>query len=121
MAARDEAAFETLVIRYGPMVMSVCRQVLRDPNDVDDAFQATFLVLCAKAGTLRERELLGNWLYGVAYRVAVRARALAARRTARIASGQYSVESLASPESRRDLVANQATMRLMRVSGCTMN
>ena len=68
---RDESAFEALVARHGPMVLSVCRQLLRDPNDVDDAFQATFLVLVRKAGTLRRCDLLGNWLYGVAYRVAL--------------------------------------------------
>ena len=66
--------------RHGPMVLGVCRQLLRDPNDVDDAFQATFLVLVRKAGTLRRCDLLGNWLYGVAYRVAMRARSQAARR-----------------------------------------
>ena len=80
---RDESAFEALVARHGPMVLSVCRQLLRDPNDVDDAFQATFLVLVRKAGTLRRCDLLGNWLYGVAYRVALRARSLSARRSAR--------------------------------------
>ena len=79
----DEAAFEVLMARHGPMVLGVCRQLLRDPNDVDDAFQATFLVLVRKAGTLRRRDLLGNWLYGVAFRVATRARAVAARRSAR--------------------------------------
>ena len=79
---RDEAAFEALMARHAPMVLGVCRQVLRDPNDVDDAFQATFLVLVRKAASLRHRELLGNWLYGVAYRVAIRARAVAARRMA---------------------------------------
>src|ERR1700758_3394133 len=78
VAGRDEAAFEALVARHGPMVLGVCRQLLRDPNDVDDAFQATFLVLVRKAGTLGRRDLLGNWLYGVAYRVALRARSLAA-------------------------------------------
>src|SRR5262249_52031173 len=82
----DETAFEALVARHGPMVLGVCRQILRDPNDVDDAFQATFLVLVRKAGSLRRCELLGNWLYGVAYRVAMRARSLAARRLARLAS-----------------------------------
>ena len=71
--ARDESAFEALVARHGPMVLGVCRQLLRDPNDVDDAFQATFLVLVRKAATLRQCELLGNWLYGVAMRVAMRA------------------------------------------------
>jgi len=83
---RDEAAFEAIVARHGPMVLGVCRQLLRDPNDVDDAFQATFLVLVRKAGSLKRCDLLGNWLYGVAHRVAVRARALAARRTARTAA-----------------------------------
>ena len=68
----DESAFETLVARHGPMVLGVCRQLLQDPNDVDDAFQATFLILVRKAGTLRRSDLLGNWLYGVAYRVAAR-------------------------------------------------
>ena len=70
------------------MVLGVCRQLLRDPNDVDDAFQATFLVLVRKAGTLHRRDLLGNWLYGVAHRVATRARVLAARRSARAPLGQ---------------------------------
>ncbi len=76
----DEAAFAALMARHGPMVLGVCRQWLRDPNDVEDAFQATFLVLVRKAGTLRQRDLLGNWLYGVALRVARRARSNAARR-----------------------------------------
>jgi RNA polymerase sigma factor (sigma-70 family) len=80
VAARDDAAFEALVVRHGPMVHSVCRRMLRDPNDVDDAFQATFLVLVRKAGSLRRRDLLGNWLYGVAFRVASRARSVSARR-----------------------------------------
>ena len=76
---RDEEAFEALVGRHGPMVLAVCRRLLHDPNDVDDAFQATFLVLVKKAGSLRRHDLLGNWLYGVAHRVARRARADAAR------------------------------------------
>ncbi len=82
ITGRDEAAFAALVSRHGPMVLGVCRQLLRDPNDVDDAFQATFLILVRKAGSLRRRDLLGNWLYGVAYRVAIRSRAIAARRAA---------------------------------------
>lgn len=80
VASRDENAFEALVARHGPMVLTVCRQWLRDPNDVDDAFQATFLVLVRRAGTLRRKDLLGNWLYGVAYKVAARSRAEARRR-----------------------------------------
>ena len=90
----DESAFEAILARHGPMVLGVCRQLLRDPNDVDDAFQATFLVLVRKAGTLRRCDLLGNWLYGVAYRVATRARVLAARRTARAPYGQDTVDQL---------------------------
>ena len=83
----DEAAFEALVTRHGPMVLGVCRRLLRDPADVEDAFQATFLVLVRKAGTLGERDLLARWLYGVAHRVALRARSDAARRGARERTG----------------------------------
>src|SRR5438270_7547783 len=68
ISRRDGAYFEALVRRHGPMVLGVCRRVLRDPHDADDAFQATFLVLVRKAGALRRPELLGNWLYGVACR-----------------------------------------------------
>ena len=57
---RDESAFEALVERHGPMVLGVCRQFLRDPNDVDDAFQATFLVLVRKAGSLRQQGTAGE-------------------------------------------------------------
>ena len=70
----DEAAFEALVNLHGPMVLGLCRRVLRDPRDIEDAFQATFLILVRKAPTIRDRGLLSNWLYGVAYRVARRAR-----------------------------------------------
>ncbi len=71
----SELAFTALVARHGPMVWDVCRQILREPNDADDAFQATFLVLVRKAHSLRFTESLGPWLYGVACRVAVKARA----------------------------------------------
>src|SRR5262245_18297885 len=87
VAHRDSAAFESLVQRHGPMVLGVCRQLLGDPHDVEDAFQATFLVLVRKAAAVGRRELLANWLYGVAYRVAVRARGVAARRQARQRQG----------------------------------
>ena len=78
--ATAEMAFETLVRRHGPMVLGVCRDLLRDPHAADDAFQATFLVLARKAGKIGKRHLLGNWLYGVALRTALKARAQAARR-----------------------------------------
>src|SRR4051812_11969547 len=74
VARRDEAAFEALVARFGPMVFGICHRMLDDPQDAEDAFQATFLVLVRKAATLRDGERLGNWLYGVACRVAARAR-----------------------------------------------
>jgi RNA polymerase sigma factor (sigma-70 family) len=80
---RDEAAFSALVVRHGPMVLGLCRRLLRDSHDAEDAFQATFLVLVRRAAAIGKRELLGNWLYGVAHRVAVRARQSAARRLAR--------------------------------------
>jgi RNA polymerase sigma factor (sigma-70 family) len=79
----DEAAFATLVHRHGPLVLGVCRRVLRDRHAADDAFQATFLLLARKAGSLARPELLANWLHGVACRTAARARAEAVRRRAR--------------------------------------
>jgi RNA polymerase sigma factor (sigma-70 family) len=79
-AAGEEAAFATLMQRHGPMVYDVCRRVLDDPHAAEDAFQATFLVLVRKAGVIRRPDLLANWLYGVAYRTALKARTEAARR-----------------------------------------
>src|SRR5436305_14938435 len=86
-----EAAFEALVARHGPMVLGVCRQILGDRNDADDAFQATFLVLVRRAGAIRKRDSLGSWLYGVARRVALRAKAQAARRRLRERPGVESI------------------------------
>ncbi|WP_074305351.1 RNA polymerase sigma factor [Singulisphaera sp. GP187] len=77
---RDEVAFAALVARHGRMVLGVCRRILHDEHDVEDAFQATFLVLVSRAKAIRDAGLLGHWIYGVAHRVAVRARANAARR-----------------------------------------
>lgn len=83
LASGDEAAFETLVARHGPMILGVCRRMLSNPADVEDAFQATFLVLVRRARGLGERDAIGPWLYGVASRVALRARCETARRASR--------------------------------------
>jgi RNA polymerase sigma factor (sigma-70 family) len=77
---RDESAFESLMRRHGPMVLGVCRRVLDDADAADDAFQATFLVLARKSGTIRKRPSVGSWLFGVAFRIALKARANAVRR-----------------------------------------
>ncbi len=84
LAEGDESAFEAIVARHGSMVLGVCRRLLGDPHDADDAFQATFLVLVRKARQLRDAERLGPWLYGVATRVATKARAREAKRRGRL-------------------------------------
>ena len=83
VAERDESAFSTLVSRHGPMVLGVCRRVLGTRPDAEDAVQATFLVLLRRANALQDADSLGPWLYGVAWRVASRARAGNARRRLR--------------------------------------
>jgi RNA polymerase sigma factor (sigma-70 family) len=80
VTARDGAAFAALVQRHGPMVLGVCRRLLHDAHEAEDAFQATFLVLVSKARSIGRPQLLGAWLHGVAYRTAARARQAARRR-----------------------------------------
>jgi len=82
VATRDEASFAALVRRHGPMVLAVCRRMLHHEQDAEDCFQATFLVLARKAATVK-RESVGSWLYAVAYRTSLEARAVNARRRKR--------------------------------------
>jgi DNA-directed RNA polymerase specialized sigma24 family protein len=77
---RDEAAFAELVQRYGPLVLGLCRRVLRHEHDAEDVFQAAFLLLVRKAGSIVKQESVGSWLHGVAYRLARQLKAAAARR-----------------------------------------
>jgi RNA polymerase sigma factor (sigma-70 family) len=80
LVERDEGAFATIVERHGPMVLGVCRRIMGSAADVEDTFQATFLVLVRKAPTLTAQAVLGDWLHGVARRVALKARSALARR-----------------------------------------
>jgi RNA polymerase sigma factor (sigma-70 family) len=105
LARRDEAAFTALVRRHGPAVLGVCRRILHHPQEAEDAFQATFLVLVRSAASIRKRRSVGSWLYGVARRVAVRARGDRARRR--------QVEQRAPARAAAD-VPDQATGREFR-------
>ena len=95
-----EAAFAALMERHGPMVLSVCRRTLTDPHDALDAFQATFLVLIRKAGSVRKRGSLASWLFGVAMRVSARTRGAATRR-----------REVECGAERRDVVASERPNR----------
>lgn len=93
VATRDEASFTALVRRHGPMVLAVCRRLLRHEQDAEDCFQATFMVLARKAATVK-REAVGSWLYAVAYRTSLEARAVNARRRKR----EKQVQDMPHPE-----------------------
>src|SRR5258708_6340488 len=83
ISRRDQPALAALVQRHGPMVWGVCRRVLNNYHDAEDAFQATFLVFVRKAASIASRELVANWLYGVAHQTALKARATVAKRQGR--------------------------------------
>jgi RNA polymerase sigma factor (sigma-70 family) len=104
----DEAAFEALVRRHGPMVLGVCRRVLGCAHDAEDAFQATLLVLARKAASVVPRELVGSWLHGVARRTALRARAGNRRRR----EHEKQVRAMARPGSEPD-AARQELLALL--------
>jgi RNA polymerase sigma factor (sigma-70 family) len=96
---RNEQAFAALLERRGPMVLAVCRQVLGDSHDAEDAFQATFLVLAQKAASVRQGESLAGWLHRVAYHTALRARARAAQRK----DHERQARNMAQPDSLSEL------------------
>jgi RNA polymerase sigma factor (sigma-70 family) len=106
-AHRDEAAIAALVQEHGPMVLNVCRSVLRHEQDAEDAFQATFLVLARKAASIRQPEAVAGFLHEVAYHVAVKAQAHAARRRAR--------ERRAAPMAAGDPTMDMTVRDLQRV------
>src|SRR5262245_564044 len=89
----SQSAFRELVTRHGPLVFAVCNRILRHRQDAEDAFQAAFLVLARRAADVWPRDAVGSWLYGVAYRVALKARALRARRQGR----EHPLEDVAQP------------------------
>ncbi len=99
--AAGELAFEVLVMRHGPMVLRICNQTLDDQNDVHDAVQAVFLVLANRAGAVRNRESVKSWLYGVALRVASRARVTSIRRRIRDRRTNLAAQAAAAMEPRQ--------------------
>jgi serpin B len=99
----DEGAFALLVQRHGPLVMRVCRQILNHADDADDAFQATFLILARKAGSIRSSEALPSWLYRVAYHVAGQAKVRAAHRRTRERQVAVSPQTDADPSALHDV------------------
>jgi RNA polymerase sigma factor (sigma-70 family) len=106
VAARDEAAFETLLWRHGPMVLSLCLRLLRDSHAAEDAFQATFLVLFCKAGSIGKRESVGSWLHRVAYRIALKARSRASLQRQNEAvrlGGSLALQELSAAEAHREM------------------
>jgi RNA polymerase sigma factor (sigma-70 family) len=108
----DRSAFELLLWRHGPMVLRTCRAVLHDPHDADDAFQAAFLVLARKAGSIGRREALGGWLYRVAHRIAVKLHRQGKRRETHEQQG-LDLAAVASDGTRPDPVADGEVRRLL--------
>jgi DNA-directed RNA polymerase specialized sigma24 family protein len=109
---RDGMALEALVLRHAPMVWGVCRRLLPNQHDAEDAFQTTFLVFARKAASIRSRELLANWLYGVAHQTARKARQTAAKRQAREKQVAVMPEPKGGPRTRRScLICNHCWTR----------
>jgi RNA polymerase sigma factor (sigma-70 family) len=100
VAQRDEVAIEALIHRHAPLVWGVCRRLLQNGQDAEDAFQATFLVLIRKASSIVPREMVANWLYGVAQQTASKARERACKRRAREQQVMAVPEPETAPENR---------------------
>ena len=114
-SARDDAAFALLVKRYAPLVSRVCCRILRNAQDAEDAFQATFVVLLRRAGSVRWQKSIAGWMYEVSHRVATKSRAAVARRAA--AAGQEILATLSAPapddpEADRRLIVDEEIARL---------
>src|SRR5262245_30731402 len=113
---QDGASLEALVLRHGPMVWGVCRRILRDHHDAEDAFQATFLVLARRAASIVPQEKVGNWLYGVAYQTATKARATRARRRMREGQVPDAPEPEAASRFRHDDLSELLDRELSRLA-----
>jgi len=105
ISRRDEKAFAILVERHGPMVLGVCRRLLGNSTDAEDAFQATFLVLVRKARSVRPRNLVGNWLHGVARKTGLKARAIRSRRALKEREAAARGTATMTPENSSDLIS----------------
>jgi RNA polymerase sigma factor (sigma-70 family) len=117
-SGRDPAAFSVLVRRHGPMVLDVCRNMLGNEEDAEDAFQATFLILAQRAGAIRKKSAVGSWLHGVAYRTALKARAEFARRQKHEARGQGQTTAVPSDDLSWREVRQVLHAELDRLSEC---
>jgi RNA polymerase sigma factor (sigma-70 family) len=106
----SQEAFRELVVRHGPMVLGICRHVLGQDQDAEDAFQATFLVLARKGGTIRDRQVLAGWLHEVAYRIAMKLRTSTVRRRALERQGM----AMIPPEIEPDIQGERAAWNELR-------
>ena len=111
----EEAAFATLLQRHGPMVLGVCRRVLRQTQDAEDAFQATFLLLARGAGGIRNPDAVGGWLHGVAHRVANKLRSKSARQSATQKAATQPGNALPPAEQAVSDPTEEATWKELRV------
>src|SRR5438309_1170838 len=109
---RDDAAFELLVWRHGPMVLGLCQRLLRQEQDAEDVFQATFLTLARKAGSIGKRDALASWLYKVAYRIACRVRGRAA-----VVNYTNGLDELAAEERQAEVIWRELRSVLDQVIG----